>query len=134
MTRAEMDVMKILWEGNGMTVHDILDAMTEPRPAYTTVATVLKILEKKGFVGRNVVGRTHEFRPKVARETYAGRVMNNVLGNFFGGSVVQMMSFFAQNESISMADFDAIMGILEDAKNEEATSENSKKTRLWIRS
>lgn len=138
LTKAEMDVMMVVWRRGTTTVHGILESMADPKPAYNTVATVLRVLERKGFVGRKTVGRVHEFEPKVLREAYAAQVMDGVLGNFFGGSVVQMVSFFAEKENISANEFDQILAILKGAKNEckndeKREYEKPKKARLWIK-
>ena len=118
LTRAELEIMQILWQKGYALVHDILDEMPEPRPAYNTVSTIVRILEQKGFVGHTAYGRTHEYHPLVGREEYTEQYMNGVLGNFFDGSLVQMVSFLSRRENISMKDFDSIIGILEQVKNQ----------------
>ncbi|MDR2894402.1 MAG: BlaI/MecI/CopY family transcriptional regulator [Alistipes sp.] len=118
LTRAELEIMQILWEKGHALVHDIRDAMPEPRPAYNTVSTVVRILETKGFVGHTPYGRTHEYHPLTSREEYTDRYMTGVLGNFFGGSPVQMVSFLSKRENISTKELDSIIEILEELKNE----------------
>lgn len=117
LTRAELEIMQILWEKRKALVHDILDDMPQPKPAYNTVSTIVRILEKKGFVGHTAYGKTHEYYPLVGREEYTERYMNGVLGNFFDGSLVQMVSFFTRRENVSAEDFEQIIGILEQVKN-----------------
>ncbi len=118
LTRAELEIMQILWQKGRALVHDILDEMPEPKPAYNTVSTIVRILEKKGFAGHTAYGKTHEYHPLVGREEYTEHYMNNVLGNFFDGSLVQMVSFFTQRENVSAEEFDQIIGMLEQVKNE----------------
>lgn len=118
LTRAELEIMQILWQKGCGLVHDILDEMPEPRPAYNTVSTIVRILEKKGFVGHTAYGKTHQYRPLVGREEYTEQYMNGVLGNFFDGSLVQMVSFFTRRDNIPMREFDSIIGILEQVKSE----------------
>ncbi len=118
LTRAELEIMQILWQKGHALVHDILDEMPEPKPAYNTVSTIVRILEQKGFVGHTAYGRTHEYHPLVGREEYTEQYMNGVLGNFFDGSLVQMVSFLSRRENISMKEFDRIIGILEQVKKE----------------
>jgi predicted transcriptional regulator len=118
LTRAELEIMQILWQKGRALVHDILDQMPEPRPAYNTVSTIVRILEKKGFVGHTAYGKTHEYYPLVGREEYTEGYMTGVLGNFFDSSLVQMMSFFAQRENVSTEEFDQIIGMLQQAKNQ----------------
>lgn len=118
LTRAEFEIMRILWNRGKSLVHGLLDGMPEPKPAYNTVSTIVRILEKKGFVGHTAYGKTHEYYPLVGREEYTERYMNSVLGNFFDGSLVQMVSFFTQRENVSTEDFDRIIGILEQFKSQ----------------
>jgi predicted transcriptional regulator len=118
LTRAELEIMQILWRKEGAFVGDILDEMPEPKPAYNTVSTVVRILEQKGFVGHTAYGRTHRYHPLVGREEYTEQYMTGVLGNFFGGSPVQMVSFLGRRENISVKELDSIIGILQQLKDE----------------
>ena len=118
LTRAELEIMQILWQKGRALVHDILDAMPEPRPAYNTVSTIVRILEQKGFVGHTAYGRTHEYHPLIGREEYTEQYMTGVLGNFFDGSLVQMVSFLSRRENISTKEFDSIIEILKQVKKE----------------
>jgi predicted transcriptional regulator len=115
LTRAELEVMQIIWQKGRVLIHGILDGMPEPRPAYNTVSTIVRILEQKGFVTHTAYGRTHEYYPLVGREEYTESYMNGVLGNFFEGSLVQMMSFFTSRENVSTKELDKIIGLLEEA-------------------
>ena len=119
LTRAELEIMQILWLKRRAFVNDILDEMPEPRPAYNTVSTIVRILEQKGFVAHTAYGRTHEYHPLVGREEYTEQYMTGVLGNFFGGSLVQMVSFLSRRENVSLKEFDSIIGILEEVKKEQ---------------
>ncbi len=119
LTRAELEIMQILWRKGRALVHDILDEMPEPKPAYNTVSTIVRILEKKGFAGHTAYGKTHEYHPLVGREEYTENYMNSVLGNFFDGSLVQMVSFFTRRDNVSTEEFDRIIGMLEQVKGQE---------------
>lgn len=116
LTRAELEIMQVIWDKERVLVHDILSEMSEPKPAYNTVSTVVRILEKKGYVGHKAYGKTHEYYPLVEREEYTNGYMNSVLNNFFGGSVSRMMSFFTRNEKISLSEADEILKILQQNK------------------
>ena len=116
LTRAELEIMQILWKKRKAFVNDILEEMPEPRPAYNTVSTIVRILEQKGFVGHTAYGRTHEYHPLMGREEYTELFMDNVMGNFFGGSPLQMVSFLSRRENISIKELDSIIGILEEVK------------------
>ena len=116
LTRAELEIMQILWDRGPSLVHDVLAEIPEPKPAYNTVSTVVRILEKKGYVGHKAYGKTHEYYPLVEREEYTNGYMNSVLNNFFGGSVSRMISFFSRNEKISLTETDEILKMLQDKK------------------
>ena len=116
LTRAELVIMQVIWDKEKVLVHDILSEMTEPKPAYNTVSTVVRILEKKGYVGHKAYGKTHEYYPLIEREEYTNGYMNGVLNNFFGGSVSRMISFFTRNEKISLAEADEILKMLKENK------------------
>lgn len=116
LTRAELEIMQILWNREVGFVNDILEDMPHPKPAYNTVSTIVRILEKKGFVGHRSYGKSHEYYPIVDRDTYTGGFMSSVLNNFFGGSASRMMSFLSNNNSISVEEVDEILNLLNDKK------------------
>lgn len=116
LTRAELEIMQVLWAKGSAFVNDILSSMEEPRPAYNTVSTIVRILEKKGFAGHKAYGKTHEYYPLITKEEYAGRFMTGVLDNFFDGSLSRLVSFFSENKSISVEETDAILNMLKEPK------------------
>ena len=93
--------MKILWMLGRGTVNDILEHCAEPKPKYTTVATFLKLLEDKGFAGHASTGKSNMYYPLIEQKEYAGSVAGNMLDSFFGGSLVQMLSFFSSEKKLS---------------------------------
>ena len=111
LTRAELEVMQILWRIERGVVHAIIDEMEEPRPAYNTISTVVRILEKKGFVGHKAYGKTHEYYPTVTKEEYTSRYMTTVLDNFFDGSLSRLVSFFSSERDLSTEELDELMRI-----------------------
>ena len=120
LTRAEMEVMSILWDcGKGMTTHEIIEQYPEPKPAYSTIATFLKILINKGFLGSRKLeggGKTLVFRPLMTRDEYTNRVMKEVKSTFFGNSLKSMLSFFAKHEEVSEEDLKEIMKMISSDK------------------
>lgn len=116
LTRGEEEIMQILWRLGDAVVNEIIACTEEPRPKYTTVATFLKILENKGFVGHRSEGKSHRFYPLVPREEYARNVVSSMLSSYFDGSVVQMVSFFSRHEDISVKEMDEILEIMRQAK------------------
>ena len=112
LTKAELEIMQIIWKKEKVLVHDILADLPEPKPAYNTVSTIVRILESKGFVSHKAYGRTYEYFPAVAKEDYTNTYMRNVLNNFFDGSVSRMVNFFSAQKSISVEETDEIIKIL----------------------
>ena len=84
--------------------------------SYNTVSTIVRILEKKGFVAHKAYGKTHEYYPVVSKDDYARRYMDTVLNNFFGGSVSRLVSFFSEHKAISLEETDAILVMLKNRK------------------
>lgn len=113
LTRGEEEVMRIIWQTGSCTVNDIIARMRDPKPKYTTVATFVKILENKGFVGHEAAGKGFRYHPLVDRSEYAGRAAAGLLADYFNGSLSQMVSFFSQRENISVGEMNEIMEILE---------------------
>lgn len=112
LTRAELEIMQILWEYGACFVNDILERLPEPKPAYNTVSTVVRILEKKGFVAHESYGKSHKYYSKVDRDTYTQGFISSVLNNFFGGSPSRLVSFLSSNKGISLEEADEIMNLL----------------------
>ncbi|MBP5387494.1 MAG: BlaI/MecI/CopY family transcriptional regulator [Prevotella sp.] len=102
LTRAEMQVMNILWSmGKAADVHEVVERYEEPRPAYTTVSTYMKILTTKGFVDyKKGTGKQYLYFPVISRAEYTSRVMRDVKDSFFGGSASSLLRFFVENEQI----------------------------------
>ena len=104
LTKAEEKAMKILWSiGKGL-IRDVVKEYEEPKPAYTTVATIFKILEKKGFVGRKPVANSHEYYPLISRETYTTQSLRSLVKNYFSDSFKSMVSEFSSRENMSTKD------------------------------
>ena len=116
LTKAEMEIMNVLWEkAEGMTTHEIIEEYPEPKPAYSTIATFLKILTNKNFIHSRKQeggGKTFVFTPTVSREAYTNRVMKEVKSTFFGNSLKSMLSFFAKQEEVSEKDLQEIMEMI----------------------
>ncbi|MTI31321.1 BlaI/MecI/CopY family transcriptional regulator [Xanthovirga aplysinae] len=109
LTRAEDQVMQILWELEKGFVKDIIAKMPAPKPAYNTVSTIIRILEKKGFVGHKAYGKTHEYFPLVPKDQYRSFFLKNFMGSYFGGSFERLVSFFAKDNNLDIQEIDQIM-------------------------
>lgn len=113
LTRAELEVMQILWRLEAAFVGEIIDAMEGPKPAYNTVSTIVRILEQKGFVAHDAFGRSHRYHPLINKERYTHNYMRGVVQNFFDNSPAQMLSFFAAREELSVAELDELRAMAE---------------------
>lgn len=114
LTKAEMQVMNILWSaGKALDVHEVVAQYNEPRPAYTTVSTFLKILSTKGFVDyKKGNGKQYLYFPVVSRAEYTSRVMKDVKNSFFGGSASSLVRFFVENEKLSEAEIQELLSLI----------------------
>jgi len=109
LTKAEEQVMQILWELEEAVVKDIVNRFKKPRPAYTTVATVLSVLEKKGFVKRKKIGNVNLFLPNISKKEYTGFQFKSLLNNYFNGSFPKMASFFARENNLDLEDLEELL-------------------------
>ncbi len=114
LTRAEEQVMQILWSIKSGFVKDILEHFKEPKPAYTTVSTIVRILEEKGFVGHKSYGKAHEYYPLVAKAVYTRKMMRGIMQGYFGNSLRQMVSFFSHERGMSISELEELKRIIED--------------------
>ncbi len=112
LTRAEEQVMQILWKLRKGFVKDILEKFDEPKPAYTTISTIVRILQEKGFVNHKEYGRTHQYFPVISKDEYSKSHMGNFVRDYFSNSYRKMVSFFAREESISMKEMEEIMNLM----------------------
>lgn len=101
LTEAEKDVMQVLWDKEKAFMKNIIEAYPEPKPATTTIATLLKRMQNKDFVGYELFGNSREYFPKIDKEQYFSSEMKSMIHNFFDNSVSQFASFFTQNAKLS---------------------------------
>lgn len=113
LTKAEEQIMQILWELNQAFVNDILKKIPEPKPAYNTVSTIVRILEKKGFVSHNAFGKTHQYYPLIKKKQYTKTYLKKIVNNYFGNSYQQMASFFASEEKLSIQELEEFKAIFD---------------------
>lgn len=115
LTKAEEQVMQLLWKRDKAFVKDLMEDMQDPKPAYNTVSTIVRILEKKGFIGHNAYGKTHQYFPLISRKEYTRTFMKNFMKNYFSGSFQEMVSFFAKEDNMSLSELNEMM---EDVKRD----------------
>lgn len=116
LTKAEEQVMHILWDKKACFVKDILQEIPEPRPAYNTISTIVRILESKGFVSHEAFGKSHRYYPLIKKDAYRTFSTNQMLKGYFGGSASQLMSFFIKEKNLDTKDLDDILRIIESQK------------------
>lgn len=116
LTKAELSIMQIMWEMGDGFVNDVIEKIPNPKPAYNTVSTIIRILEKKGFVDHRSFGKTYQYFPVVKREEYIERYMGGVLNSFFSNSLSNLVSFFSKKETLTLEETDKILKILEQHK------------------
>ena len=114
LTKAELQLMQLLWDKGEAFVNDLLDALPEPKLAYSTVSTIIRILVAKGFVSYHSFGKSYRYYPLITREEYTSHFMMNVRDVFFGGSGLSMMSFFAKRQQLSEKEKKELIEMLED--------------------
>jgi BlaI family penicillinase repressor len=117
LTRAEDQVMQILWKLEKGFVKDIIEEMPDPKPAYNTVSTIVRILETKGFIDHKAYGKTHEYFPIVSKDRYTKFYLNNMIKGYFNGSFENLVSFFAKENKLSAKEIERL---LKEVKNDKA--------------
>jgi len=113
LTRAEEQVMQILWKLKKGFVKDIIEHFEEPKPAYNTISTIIRILEKKGVVDHKEYGKTFEYFPIISKKDYTKKIYNNFVKNYFGSSFKKMFSFFSQEEDISVKELQDLQELMQ---------------------
>lgn len=113
LTEAEMNLMEIIWSKEKAFMKDILDAYAEPKPANTTVATLLKRMQNKDLIGYTLYGNSREYFPKVKKGDYFKDEMSSMIGRFFNNSVSQFASFFTSNTKLSQKELKELRDIID---------------------
>ena len=124
LTKAEEQVMQVLWQIKQGFAADLIANFPEPKPAYNTILTVVRILEKKGFVDHETFGKANRYYPLVSKEQYSQLFMQNFVQHYFDNSFKSMVSFFAQNKDISMEELDEIRRMIDAAQNDSINNKN----------
>src|SRR5690606_5146315 len=118
LTKAEEEVMQILWKLEKANVASVIEQLPEPKPAYNTVSTIVRILESKGFVDHEKEGKGYLYFPLVKKTEYSNQSINKLVDNYFQGSFKSMVSFFVKKNDISLKEMEAILKEVND-KNKE---------------
>ena len=118
LTKAEEQLMQILWELEEAAIQDIIDQLPEPKPAYNTVSTIIRILETKDFVAHKAKGRGYIYFPLVSKAIYTNQSLQKIVDGYFGGSFKSMVSFFVNKNEVDFKELDTILKIINDKKTE----------------
>jgi BlaI family transcriptional regulator, penicillinase repressor len=118
LTKAEEQVMQVLWDHNKGFIKDLIEDFPNPKPAYNTVATIFKILHQKGFVDYKSYGNAFQYFPLVSREEYYSKFLSNLVSRSFNNSFKQLVSMFAQKNEIDLKEADEIIKLMEEIKKE----------------
>ena len=109
LTKAEEEIMQTLWQLKKANVKAIIDVLPNPKPAYNTVSTIVRILESKGFVDHEKQGKGHVYFPIVDKELYSNQSLNKLVDNYFQGSFKSMVSFFVKKNDVNVHDIEALL-------------------------
>ncbi|MFZ5941562.1 MAG: BlaI/MecI/CopY family transcriptional regulator [Bacteroidota bacterium] len=113
LTKAEEQVMHFLWEMKKGFLKDLVEAFPDPRPAYTTVSTVIRVLVKKKFIGYNTYGKVHEYYPLISRQEYFRHHVKSIVSNHFDGSMVNFASFFTGDRDLDLSELEEMRTLID---------------------
>ena len=117
LTKVEEQIMQVLWRLKKAFVKEIVSEFPDPKPAYTSASTIIRILESKGFIGHHAFGRTHQYYPLISKEQYKRYETGKLLDNYYGNSAKRMLSFFVKEEKIDMNDLEEILEMIHKIKD-----------------
>lgn len=120
LTKAEEQIMQVLWDLKKGFVKEVIEPLSEPKPAYNTVSTIIRILETKGFIDHTAYGKSHQYYPIISKEEYKSFATEKLMSGYFENSVESMFSFFVKKQKIDLAEADEIMKMIEKIKNEQS--------------
>jgi BlaI family transcriptional regulator, penicillinase repressor len=116
LTKAEEEVMHIIWQLDRCLVRDVIDKLGDPDMPHSTVSSVVRILEKKGFVDHKAYGKTHEYFPIITKEEYAQHGVKSLVEKYFSGSPKKLVSFLVQSEDMNLKELNELMKALDKNK------------------
>ena len=118
LTTAEEQLMQVLWNLEEASVKDIIEQLPEPKPAYNTVSTIIRILETKDIVGHKAKGRGHIYFPLIKKTDYSNQSLQKLVDGYFGGSFKSMVSFFVKKNDVDLNELETILESINDKKTE----------------
>lgn len=117
LTKAEEQIMQVMWDLEKAFVKDVVDQLPKPKPAYNTVSTIIRILETKGFIDHEAFGKSHRYFPIISIEEYKSFATEKLLSGYFDNSVENMFSFFLKEKKLDLKEADEILKLIEKLKN-----------------
>ncbi len=116
LTKAEEQIMQTIWKLETAFLKDIIEAQPDPKPHSNTIATIVKILVDKGFVGVNQIGRVHQYFPIVTKEEYSSSTIRNLVEGYFEGSFADAVSFMVKQKDISVKELELLLQEMKKSK------------------
>jgi BlaI family penicillinase repressor len=117
LTKAEEQVMQLLWQLKEAIVKDIIGRMPEPKPAYNTVSTVVRVLEGKGFIDHKAYGNSHVYFPLISEAQYKKFTFDKMMSNYFSNSYESLVSFIANDKKLDIQQLDELTKLIENLKS-----------------
>ncbi|WP_420573509.1 BlaI/MecI/CopY family transcriptional regulator [Kordia sp.] len=114
LTKAEEQVMQYVWKLDKAFLKDIVEQFPEPKPAYTTISTVVRVLVRKKFLNFETYGKIRQYSATISKERYFSQHMKQVIGNFFNGSTSTFASFFAESDTLNLTEMEQMKSLLEE--------------------
>jgi BlaI family transcriptional regulator, penicillinase repressor len=118
LTRAEEQIMQAIWAVEKGFAKDIHDQLEEPKPAYNTVLTVIRVLVQKGFVEYTTYGKSNEYYPTITREAYSAQRFQSLKENYFENSNAKLLSFFLKENNLGLEELNELLAIIQQEKND----------------
>ena len=116
LAKREEQIMQVFWDLNEAFIKEVIPHLPDPKPHYNSVATIVKILEEKGFLGHEVLGNLHQYYPTISKEEYQKHAMKDIVKQYFGNSYPRMLAFFAKEEKLSEAELKEVLKIIKSNK------------------
>ena len=114
LTNKEEEIMQVIWQLKKAFVKEVVAALPKPKPHYNTISTIIRKMEDKGFVTHNAFGNTHQYYPIISKEVYRKTYMQKTINNYFENSYKNVVSFFAKEDKISVAELKEIIKLIEE--------------------
>ncbi len=118
LTKREFNILEILWELKRGFVNDVIEKIKDPKPPYTTISSIIRILETKGYVTHKAYGNTHEYRPIVTKLKYKKFALKDLISNYFEGSLENVVSFMVEENELTEKEVNELSELIDHFKNQ----------------